>query len=364
MPLNERYDDRPFIVLWELTRACALACVHCRADAIPYRDSRELHTEEAMALLDEIERFGDPLPLLVLTGGDPLRWPDVELLVESSARRGMRVALTPSSTGAATRSRLQGLQDAGLSCLAISLDGPSAEVHDSFRRVNGSYSWTMRIIDSARAIGLPVQINSSVTRQTSPYLAGLADAVMVIKPEMWAVFFLIPTGRARREDQISAWECESALNDLYDLAGRVPFRIKTTEAPQYRRVVAERNNGIRRDGRAPMPPPTGALTLEEKCRELPRAINDGKGLLFIDHVGDVYPSGFLPISVGNVRSASLATLYREHPLFKALRDPDALTGRCSICPFRNLCGGSRSRAYSVFGNYLADDPACFYDPTP
>jgi radical SAM protein len=364
MPLIERYDERPFIVLWELTRACALAYGHCRADAIAFRDPKELHTEEAMALLDEIERFGNPFPLLVLTGGDPLRWPNVELLIESAAGRGFRVALTPSATGAATRPKLRMLRDAGLACLAVSLDGPSAEAHDSFRRVNGSYSGTMLIIDSARAIGLPIQINSSITRQTYPHLAGLADVVTVIAPQMWALFFLAPTGRARRVDQIAAWECESALNDLYDLAGHAPFRIKTTEAPQYRRVVVERNSGIRRDGRAPMPPPTGALTVEEKRRELPPVVNDGKGLLFIDHIGDVYPSDFLPISVGNVRSASLVRLYREHPLFKTLRDPDALTGRCSICPFRNLCGGSRSRAYSVYGDYLADDPACIYDPSP
>jgi len=364
MRLIERYDERPSIVLWELTRACALACVHCGADAIAFRDPKELHTEEALALLDEIERFGDPFPLLVLTGGDLLRWPNVELLIESAAGRGFRVALTPSATDSAPRPKLRMLRDAGLACLAVSLDGPSAEAHDSFNRVNGSYSRAMLTVDSARAIGLPIQINSSITRQTSPHLARLADVVTAIAPQMWELFFPAPTGRARREDQIAAWECESALNDLYDLAGRAPFRIKTTEAPQYRRVVVERNSGIRRDGRAPMPPPTGALTLEEKRREVPPAINDGKGLLFVDHVGDVYPSGFLPISARNVRSASLVGLYREHPIFKTLRDPDALTGRCSICPFRNLCGGSRARAYAVYGDYLADDPACIYDPAP
>lgn len=360
---DERYDDRPFIAIWELTRACALACVHCRANAIPHRDPNELDMDEGLKLLVEIERFGAPLPLLVLTGGDPLRWPGVEALVESATERGIHVALTPSATGAATRPRLQALKNAGLSSLAVSLDGPTAEVHDSFRKVAGSYSWTMRIIDSARAVGLPVQINSSVTRHTYPYLNELAGFVTAISPVMWAVFFLVPTGRGRLEDQITAWECERALNDLYDLSGEVPFRIKTTEAPHYRRVVVERNKGIRRDGRG-TPSALGGNGAPETIRPIPGTVNAGNGFVFIDHVGEVYPSGFLPLSAGNVRHDSLVAIYREHPIFKALRDSEALTGRCSVCPYRSLCGGSRSRAYSVYGDYLAADPACFYDPTP
>jgi radical SAM protein len=360
--IADEYHERPQIVIWELTRACALACVHCRASAIPHRDPNEVSLPEAEALLEEIERFGELRPLLVLTGGDPLRWPDVSALVESATRRGIHVAATPSATGAVTRPKLQALRDAGLRRLAVSLDGPTAEAHDAFRSVKGSYAWTMKIIESARAIGLPLQINSSVTRQTYPCLDALAEFVTAIEPAMWALFFLVPTGRGRREDQISAWECEHLLNDLYDLAGRVPFRIKTTEAPHYRRVVLERNRGIRRDGRAAQLRAASDPHGSEERRQIPNAISDGKGFVFIDHVGEVYPSGVLPLPVGNVREASLVRMYREHSIFKALRDPERLEGQCGICPYREICGGSRARAYALRGNYLAEDSLCFYDP--
>lgn len=361
------FSQKPFLVLWELTRACALACAHCRAEAVRQRHPDELTTQEGERLLDEIARFGSPLPLLVLTGGDPLRRPDIYELVEASARRGFRVALTPSGTAAVTRDKLVRLKEAGLSRLAVSLDGSVPEVHDTFRRVKGSYGWTMKIIESAHALGLPLQINSTVTRQNLSDFPAIASLLEPLGIALWAVFFLVPTGRGKPEAQVTAWDAERFLNDLYDLSARLPFDVKTTAAPHYRRVVLERQGGFRRDGRmgsesSPRrrvegPAPDGILRARD-------GVNDGKGCVFIDHLGEVYPSGFLPLSAGNVRQASLVDLYRNHEIFCQLRDPELLKHRCGICPYRDFCGGSRARAYAVTGDYLADDPLCFYYPTP
>src|SRR5262245_5159687 len=163
------FKRAPFILIWEVTRACALACVHCRADAIARRDPRELTTQEGFRLIDQVRAIGPRPPLFVLTGGDPMRRPDLRDLVRYAAGAGLTVALTPSGTAAATPPRLSELKEAGLSRIAVSLDGPTAEVHDAFRRVRGSYAWTMRIIDAAIELGLPLQINSTVSRMTLPF---------------------------------------------------------------------------------------------------------------------------------------------------------------------------------------------------
>src|SRR5262245_24929665 len=230
----------PFIVIWEVTRACALACIHCRADAIPCRDPRELNTEEGFRLIDQVGAMGSRPPLFVLTGGDPMRRPDLADLVRYAAQAGLTVALTPSGTAAATRARLAELKDAGLSRVAVSLDGPTPEAHDAFRRVRGSYAWTMRIIESAIELDLPLQINSTISKVTLPYLDAMTRRMFELPLTLWALFFLVQTGRGARVDQISAWECERVLNYLYDLSLTAPFGIKTTEAPHYQRVVWQR----------------------------------------------------------------------------------------------------------------------------
>src|ERR1035437_9085543 len=210
------FNRAPFLVIWEVTRACALACVHCRADAIHRRDPRELTTEEGFRLIDQVRAFGPRPPLFVLTGGDPMCRPDLADLVRYAAGTGLTVALTPSGTAAATPARLAALKDAGLSRVAVSLDGPDPETHDAFRRVRGSYTWTMRIIDSAIDLGLPLQINSTISRLTLPYLEAMAARVAEMPVTLWALFFLIQTGRGANLEQISADDCERVLDYIYD----------------------------------------------------------------------------------------------------------------------------------------------------
>lgn len=350
------FDETPFLVIWETTRACALACVHCRADAIPGRDPRELTTDEGVALIDQVRALGTPPPLFVLTGGDPMRRPDLARLVQHAADAGLTVALTPSGTAAATRARLSALKDAGLSRIAVSLDGPDAASHDAFRRVRGSYDWTMRIIESAIALDLPLQINTTVSRITLPHLHAMAARMGELPITLWAVFFLVQTGRGASLDQISAAECEEVLGFLYDLSLTAPFGIKTTEAPHYQRVVQQRERARESAG---LP----SLSVE-RARQLraTRSVGDGNGFVFVDHLGNICPSGFLPMTRGNVRTGTLAATYRFDPVFRTLRDADALGGACGACEFRTTCGGSRSRAFAATGDVLASDPLCTWVP--
>ena len=366
------YARKPFIAIWETTRACALACVHCRAEAVPRRDPGELTTAEGRALLDRIAAFGDPPPLVVFTGGDPLRRPDLPELVAYGTRIGLVVSLTPSGTAAATEDKLRALRDAGLARLAVSLDAASAEDHDAFRRVRGSHRNTLRIIERARALGMALQINTTVCRRTAGQLPALVDQVRGFGAVLWALFFLIPVGRAQADQGLGADEIEGVLRWAAELQSRVPFGIKTTEAPQYWRVLASSKQRASANGGSAGAPrasadggSAGAISGPPQANmplRAPRAVTDGNGFVFVDHVGNICPSGFLPTWTGNVREDDLVAVYRRHPLFLALRDPARLRGRCGRCEWRDRCGGSRARAYAASGDPLAEDPGCAYQP--
>jgi MoaA/NifB/PqqE/SkfB family radical SAM enzyme/metal-sulfur cluster biosynthetic enzyme len=343
------FDRAPFIVIWETTRACALACVHCRAEAMPHRDAGELTTEEACDLLDRVAAFGDPPPLVVFTGGDPLRRPDLEELVMYGTARGLSIAVTPSGTAAATTARLTALRDGGLARLAVSLDGAEAAAHDAFRGVQGSYKRTLGIIERARALNLPLQVNTTVSRRTVADLPAIADQVERFGAVLWALFFLIPVGRATADDALDAAEIERVLEWAAGRAAGASFIVKTTEAPHYHRVLARR-------GDRPRPGP------RPNAPRAPRAVTDGNGFVFIDHVGNICPSGFLPVPRGNVRGDDLVAVYRDDPLFQALRNPDRLRGRCGACEYRTTCGGSRARAWAATGDPFAEDPGCAWQP--
>lgn len=340
-----RYAERPLLIYWELTRACDLACRHCRAEAIPQRDPRELSTEEGFALLERLTAFGDPRPHLVLTGGDPLKRPDLFDLIAEARRLGFLVALTPSGTYALTEAAIDRLKAAGIWMLALSLDGSTAARHDALRGVPGSFAQTVRAARWAAAAGLPFQINTLVCAETLEDLPAIVERVRELGARRWSLFFLIPTGRGRLLREISPEESERLMHWLIDLAPQAPFEIKTTEAHHYRRVLVQRANGH-------LPP----------AARRGFGVRDGNGIMFISHIGEIYPSGFLPIPLGNVRREDPVAIYREHPLFVALRDPDALKGKCGRCPFRAICGGSRARAYAVTGDPLESDPLCPYLP--
>jgi AdoMet-dependent heme synthase len=349
MKNNFDLDQTPLVVIWEVTRACDLACFHCRASAQPGRNPLELSTIEGKKLIDDIAQL-DP-PIFIFTGGDPLKRPDIYELVEYAASKCLHPAMTPSATPLLNWDSLMHLKQAGLRRLALSLDGPTPEMHDSFRGVTGSFARTLKAMYWANSIGLPVQINTTVSRRNINELENILTVVGDFRIVMWSLFFMVPTGRAEATDLPSAAEFERAFAEIYRLAQNVPFKVKTTEAQHYRRYLLQQ----RRRKNPAESPDQGVPGI------LP--VNEGKGFMFISHTGEVQPSGFLPMSAGNVRHASVTDIYRDSELFRRLRDTDNLQGKCGDCEFRELCGGSRARAYALNGNAFAEDPSCIYVPS-
>jgi radical SAM protein len=354
------FDQRPFIVIWETTQACDLTCRHCRACAQPLRSSLELSTGEAERLIDEVAKL--EAPVFVLTGGDPLKRPDIFRLVRFASDHGVRISLTPSATPLLTQEAIRQLKECGLARLAISLDGPNPDIHDAFRRVAGSYACTLQAVRWAREIGLPAQINTTITRHNLQYLDDMIALMERLDIGLWSVFFLVPTGRGSATDLISAEEFEQVFEKLYETSRCVKFDIKSTEAQHYRRFLLQRRTEEKRKGGVQLTRPVFGTGTADGIGRAQQGINDGKGFVFIAHTGEVFPSGFLPVSVGNVRHTPLAELYRHSPLFVALRDSKNLKGKCGVCEFREVCGGSRSRAYAITGDMFAEEPCCLWHP--
>jgi AdoMet-dependent heme synthase len=354
------FDQAPFLVIWETTQACDLACKHCRAEAQPDRHPDELTTAEAKKLLEDVRRFG-PI-IFVFSGGDALKRPDIVELVAHGASLGLRMAITPATTPLATREVLQALKDAGLSRLAISLDGSHAGIHDEFRQVDGSFEHGLRILRTSQEIGLTTQVNTVVAKHNLEDFDALIELMTEVGIVFWEVFFLVPMGRARPQDVASAAEFEAVFEKLYDLSKTAPFDIKATAAPQYSRLVlqkkvAERRNGGDADNDVLT---DGAVFSMSDGIGRARNVNDGDGFMFVSHTGDIFPSGFLPLLAGNVRRDDLVDVYRTAPLFRQLRDRSQLKGKCNVCEYRPVCGGSRARAYAVTGDPLEAEPYCAY----
>lgn len=348
------FARQPFVLAWEMTRACNLACIHCRADAQLRRDPRELTTAEGYRLIDDIAGFDVP-PTLILTGGDPLRRRDLVELVRHATSRGLRATVTPAGTPLASYNRLAALRDAGVARLAVSLDGATAATHDAFRRVPGSFEWTLAIVEHASELGLPVQLHTTLCQQTLPEMPQMADLANALGVVVWAVFCLVPMGRGQALKPLTPAEYEDVFNWLIDRSEGASWNLKLTEGYHYRRILAQRGAqaiaGLGFSG-------------SDGIGRAPKAVNAGNGFCFVSHHGDVCPSGFLPVVTGNVRDQSIVDLYRNHPTFQMLRDPAQLGGKCGTCSFNRICGGSRSRAYAATGDFLAPDPACIYEPGP
>ena len=351
-PTRYVYDRAPMLIYWELTRACGLACRHCRAEAIPFRDPAELTTAEGLALLDRIRDFGEPLPHIVFTGGDPLRRPDLLTLIRAATARGIGSSLAPSATPDLTPERLRAVREAGIQAISLSLDGSSAERHDSFRGVAGTFDTTLRAAGDARAAGLPVQMNTLVTTDTVDDLPAIAALLPSLDVMRWSLFFLIRVGRGAALREIAPARAERLFRWLLDLMRTAPFQVKTTEAMHFRRVAVWRMEAAGMDAAAIARTPVGRGF----------GVRDGNGIVFVAHDGAVHPSGFLPLAAGNVRDASLVDLYRSGELFVRLRDPRQLKGKCGRCPYALICGGSRARAYAWTGDPCESDPLCAYSP--
>ena len=349
------FDTSPLMFYYEITQACDLVCEHCRASAKPDADPNELQREQSQALIRQVATFPKP-PTLVLTGGDPLKRRDLFDLIRHAAGAGLQVALTPSATPLATYEAFSAAKEAGVSRLGISLDGADDATHDAFRGWSGSFARTLEMLGSARRLQLPVQVNTSVTRRNFHQLDDIAELLAEQGIAMWSVFFLIPVGRGLQQQRISPQEYEVAFAKLWRHAASKPYGIKTTEAPHYRRYV------LQQDGN-PLAGPGGRPDGGGyRGHRAPLGVWDGRGVMFVSQIGEIFPAGFLPLCCGRFPENSVVDVYQNHPTFRALRDPDQFKGKCGICDYRRVCGGSRARAYAVTGDALESEPDCVYEP--
>ncbi len=359
-------DRRPFVLIWELTQACELACDHCRAEAQPERHPDELTTAEGKRLLDQARSFGEN-QLVVLSGGDPAARPDLVEFVEYGTDIGLSMTVTPSGTASLTRDVVDDLADAGVRRIALSIDGGFALEHDAFRGEEGSFAATLEAAAHARDAGVPLQVNTTVSARTVDQLPAVRELVADLGAALWSVFFLVPVGRGAMLDPVSPERAESVMEWLHDVASEERFGVKTTEAPHYRRVAMQQNRATADDSgnRAASTGggPEGRGNSEQRSGPDRRGgIVAGDGFAFVSHTGEVYPSGFLPESAGTVPEESIVDVYRDADLFERLRDRSELTGKCGACEFKHVCGGSRSRAFATTGDPFAADPLCSYVP--
>jgi AdoMet-dependent heme synthase len=347
------FSRNPMLVYWEMTQSCGLACKHCRAAAMPSSHPLELTTAESRSFLDQLVSFGDPLPHLILTGGDPLRRKDIYSLIDYARGLGLGVSITPSATPELTNEAIDRLKEHGIQALGLSLDGSCAAIHDAIRNVPGTFDRTMEAARHAGRIGLPIQVNTLVSAETVADLPAIYELLKTSFPVMrWSLFFLISVGRGAALNEVSPAEGERIMNWVLDLVPHAPFAIKTTEAPSYRRIAVNR---MRTSGMA-------ASEMKRTSVYKGFQIRDGHGICFVSHLGDIYPSGFLPLRCGSVRTGSLVDVYRNSEIFQGLHSPDQFHGKCGACEYAHICGGSRARAFAHTGDALGSDPFCPYEP--
>ena len=365
---------------YEVTRACDLVCKHCRASAQENAAPDELSTETALKLLDDVARFPRK-PTICFTGGDPLKRSDLFTLIQHATELGIGSALTPSATPLATFEAFKRAKEAGISAIGVSIDGPSPEVHDAFRGFEGSFKKALEMLQYARDLELPVQVNTSITRRNAQLVDEIAEMLADKGIMMWSVFFLVPVGRGTEEIRISPGEYRDVFAKLYKHSKTKPYSVRTTEAPHYRRFVLEQGGDPTAVSKSRPSFPNSAFaaamktqTPEERVNEqsennsykghgrAPLGVTDGRGIMFVGHNGEIYPAGFLPILCGKFPNDSVVDVYQNHPTFKALQNPDNYHGRCGRCQYRHTCGGSRSRAYAVTGDMLGPEPDCDFEP--
>ena len=342
------FAARPMLVFWEITRSCLLACKHCRASATAAPLPGELDHREGLDLIDQVAGFGRPYPILVLTGGDCLLRDDVFELVAHASALGVPVCLSPSVTPMLTPESIGRMASSGVKAVSLSLDGSSPQTHDGIRGIPGHFAQTLPAIRAIKDAGLKLQINTTVMSGNVHELPDIAQIVKDHGVDMWEVFFLVHVGRGEATGAITPQEHEDVCHFLFD-ASHHGFVVRTVEAPFFRRVVHGARAATYRRHRSTPSCPAGSPTCSGRATGRASAhtaaTRDGKGIVFVAHDGEVYPAGFLPLGLGNVRDQPLADIYRDDPTLKAIRAAE-FSGRCGACEYADLCGGSRARAYA------------------
>lgn len=370
-PVN--FDQAPILLFWETTKACRLACRHCRAEAIAEPLPSQLSTEEGMRLIDDLHAFTPRFPVLIFTGGDPFMREDLFDLARHARSYGMPIGFAPSVTPLLTEAAAREMLEVDAKTVSISLDGARPETHEGVRGVEDHFAKTEAAVRMLVREGHTVQINTTVMRSDVEELADVAALLTDWGAHIWEVFFLIRVGRGSELEELTPQENEDVVHFLYE-ASRYGFIVRTVEAPFFRRVVAQRRDAgpdvdpVKAFGLGPLYERLTARLRERlgepgSSRAQSVGTRDGKGILFVSHDGNVFPSGFLPMHLGNVRRQNIVELYREHPTLHSIRRAE-FSGRCGVCGYKDSCGGSRARAFATFGDALGEDVACAFDPVP
>ncbi len=370
---GERHDGpplgfaaKPVLVFWESTRACPLNCVHCRASAISEPLPGELTTEEGFRLIDEVVAFGKPFPVIIFTGGDPLKRSDLFELLNYANSRQVGFAVSPAVSDNLTAETIRRIKESGAASISISLDGAVADTHDAIRRSEGTFDRTVWAIKEALGQGLGVQVNTVVMKSNFRELPRMFHLIKELGVKVWEVFFLVKVGRGTGVEDLSPEENEAVCHFLYD-ASRYGVTVRTVEAPFIRRVAKQRAD--------PAPSLSGVAVSSQMSSELlalegeppskstvgPRGTLDGDGIIFVAYDGTIYPGGLLPVTLGNLKKDKLVGVYRDAPLLRKIRSR-AFHGPCGTCGYSMICGGSRSRSYAYTGDPLSSDPACALVP--
>ena len=342
----------PRLVFWELTSACNLKCVHCRACPVYQRSPEDLTTEEGKTLIKQIASFAKPV--LVLSGGEPLVRPDVFELARHGASMGLRIALATNGT-LVTPEVARQIKDSGIQRVSVSIDGASAKSHDEFRRVPGAFDEAWRGIENIKAAGVPFQINTTITKHNIAEIPDILSLAIERGAVALHIFLLVPTGCGREiadDEMIEPREYERILNWFYDRSKDVKIGLKATCAPHYFRIMRQR---AREEGIRITPEIHGFEAMTKGCLA-------GSAVCFVSHKGEVYPCGYLPVSAGNVRKQHFKDIWDSAEVFRVLRDEDNLQGKCGYCEFRRVCMGCRARAFAYTGDYLDPEPYCVYEP--
>jgi heme b synthase len=332
-----------------MTRACNLACVHCRAGASPDADPEELSSQEGRALIDGIAAVGKPI--LIMTGGEPLLRKDFFDLARYSINSGLRAVLATNGV-LVTPEIAKEIGKTGIARVSISLDGPTPEEHDAFRKVPGAFAKSLAGVDNLRSAGVSVQINTTLTRRNRNRLAKLVELAEEIGADAFHVFLLVPTGRARdmAGEEMDRDEYEETLTEFYHLARASRLETKATCAPQYYRILRQQAK-------------TEGIEVTENTFGLnarTRGCLGGISFVFVSHKGDLQPCGYFDMRAGSVREADFGEIWKNSALFTDLRNFSLLEGKCSKCNYLRFCGGCRARAFELTGRYTAEEPYCAY----
>lgn len=339
------------LIAWEITRSCNLACKHCRGEAHTEPYPGELSTDEAKALIDTFSQVGEPI--IIFTGGDPMMRADVYELIAYANAQGLRCVFSPNGTLITPRNALQ-IRECGVQRCSISIDGPDAASHDTFRGVDGAFDGAMRGIQHLKDAGVEFQINTTVTRNNLAQFKQIFDLCERLGAAAWHIFLLVPMGRAvgLADQVISAEEYEAVLHWFYDFRKTTSMHLKATCAPHYYRIMRQR---AKAEGIAVTPETFGMDAMTRGCL-------GGTGFCFISHIGQVQPCGYLTLDCGNIRQTMFPEIWRNSKQFQQFRTQSAYTGKCGPCEYHKVCGGCRARAWSMDGDYMAQEPLCTYIP--